>query len=951
MNDGQNYATPVSRREPPGHAWAKISNVIKVLIAYREGWTAAAQDPMERSLFSYIWRHSRPEQVVILGLVVLAQIFYFMSLTVPKDVINNGIQGNAFKNSPTIPFLVWELDLSAFLPGKVIRFFDGFQVDQLQYLVVMSFVFLGAVVINGQFKRSINTQKGRMGERMLRRLRYELYDRILRFPPAHFRKVKQAELATMIKDEVEPLGGFIGDAFVQPMFLGGQALTAIIFIMLQNWLLGIIVIVLLGVQMAIIPRLRKPVLVLGRQRQLSARQLAGRIAETADGVHEIHIHGAANYERADISERLGKIFKIRFDLYQKKFIAKFWNNILSQATPFAIYLVGGYFAITGQMDVGAVVGVLLAYKDLPSPIKELIDWDQQRQDVQIKYEQVIDQFQPEGMMPPELQAIPDGPPPPLGKELALAGVVVSEDGRVKQLDGVSLTLPTATRVAVIGGSGSGKDVLGQVLARQTTPASGSIRIDGKDFFQLPEYVLGARVAYVGQDTYLFPISVRDNLLFGLKLRPVAPATYDDATRTLRTAFWKESERAGNPPLDPNADWVDYELAGATGPADLLPCIVKVLKQVELDEDIYSLGLRGTVDANARPDLAEKILKARHTLHGRLKDAAYAGLVEPFDEDHYNKNLSVAENLLFGTPLGKQFDGDNLAADPYVMSVLKQTGLDLDMQRMGLSIAETMVELFSGLSPDNPLFEQYSFISADELPNVRLLLQRLGGKGIEAVPDADRMRLMTLPFRYIEARHRLGLIDAEMEGRILAARRAFADGLPASLRDAVEFYDFERYNSAATLQDNILFGRLVYGQAQAAERIGGLIAEVLDELHLRDSVIEVGLEYNVGVGGKRLPASQRQKLGIARALIKRPQLLVVNEAVAMFDGRTQDRIRDNILAAATEDGRGVFWIANRPNQSEPFEQIVVMQGGRVAAQGAPSDLAAKGGLYAELMASA
>ena len=148
----------------------------------------------------------------------------------------------------------------------------------------MSFVFLAAVVVNGQFKKSINTQKGRMGERMLRRLRYELYDRILRFPPAHFRKVKQAELATMIKDEVEPLGGFIGDAFVQPVFLGGQALTAIIFIMMQNFLLvGVVVLVLLGVQMVIIPRLRKPVLVLGRQRQLTARLLAGRIAETVDG--------------------------------------------------------------------------------------------------------------------------------------------------------------------------------------------------------------------------------------------------------------------------------------------------------------------------------------------------------------------------------------------------------------------------------------------------------------------------------------------------------------------------------------------------------------------------------------------------------------------------------------------------------------------------------------------
>src|SRR4051812_22022789 len=431
---------------------------------------------MQRNLFTYIWRHSKPEQIVILGYVVLAQVFYFLSLTVPKSIVNNGIQGNAFKTSKTIPFLVWELDLSAVFPGKVIRFFDGFQVDQLSYLVVMSFVFLGAVVVNGQFKKSINTQKGRMGERMLRRLRYELYDRILRFPPMHFRKVKQAELATMIKDEVEPLGGFIGDAFVAPMFLGGQAATAIIFIMMRNFLLSVIVLVLLGVQMVIVPRLRKPVLVLGRQRQLSARLLAGRIAETADGVNEIHIHGAANYERADISERLGHIFRIRFDLYNKKFVAKFWNNFLSQATPFAIYLVGGYFAITGQMDVGAVVGVLLAYKDLPSPIKELIDWDQQRQDVQIKYEQVIDQFQPEGMMPEALQAVPDGPPPSLGHEIVLSGVTVSEDGRVKQLDGISLTLPTDAHVAVIGGAGSGKDVLGQVLARQVFPNGGTIKL-------------------------------------------------------------------------------------------------------------------------------------------------------------------------------------------------------------------------------------------------------------------------------------------------------------------------------------------------------------------------------------------------------------------------------------------------------------------------------------------
>jgi putative ABC transport system ATP-binding protein len=906
------------------------------------------QPQMQRNLFSYIWRYSRPEQIVILLYVVMAQVFYFLSLSVPKAIVNNGIQGTAFKSKPTETIFSIEIPLPSFLGfSGPLHLFDGFTVDQMNYLFVMSFVFLAAVVVNAQFRRTINTQKGRMGERMLRRLRYELYDRILRFPPAHFRKVKQAELATMIKDEVEPLGGFIGDAFVQPMFLGGQALTAIIFIMMQNWLLGLVVVALLAVQMMIIPRLRKPVLILGKQRQVTARQLAGRIAETADGVTEIHIHGASNFERADVTERLGRIFKIRFDLYQKKFVAKFWNNILSQATPFAIYLLGGYLAITGRMDVGAVVGVLLAYKDLPSPIKELIDWDQARQDVQIKYEQVIDQFQPEGMMAPELQALPAGPMPPLGDELVLSSVTVSEDGRVKTLDAVNLSISTSRQMAVIGDGSSGKDALGHVLARITLPSNGTIKLDGKDFLQIPESMFGSRTAYIGPETYLFPLSVRENLLFGLKQRPIRPAPYDEEMLQIREDFWREASRAGNPALDPNADWVDYDLAGATGPEDLLPCIVAALKQVELDGDIYQFGLRGAI-VGSRPELTEGLLKARRLLHKRLSDPAYADLVERFDAEHYNKNLSLAENLLFGTPVAKNFDLENLAADPYVQTILISTKLDDDLARMGLSIAETMVELFSGLSPDNPLFEQYSFISADELPAVRLLLQRLGGKGIEAVPEGDRIRLMTLPFRYIEARHRLGLIDHEMEERLLAARRAFRANLPAALHDAIEFYDFERYNAAGTLQDNILFGRLVYGQSQADIRIGALISDVLAELGLRDAVVDVGLDYNVGVGGKRLPAVQRQKLGIARGLIKRPHLMVVNEALAMFENRTQDRIRDNILAAA--DGRGIVWITNRAAQAEPFEQIVVMQAGRVLTQGTPSELAARGGLYTELMAS-
>jgi putative ABC transport system ATP-binding protein len=903
---------------------------------------------MDRSLFRYIWRFSKPEQVHILFLVICAQVFYFLSLSIPKTIVNDGIEGKAFRTAPEVTFLRINIPLPSWLGDGSLRIFDGVALSQLPYLIALSCLFLMMVIVNGLFKKTINTQKGRMGERMLRRLRYALYDRILLFPNAHFRKVKQAELATMIKDEVEPLGGFIGDAFVQPMFLGGQALTALLFIMLQHWALGLVVIAMLAVQAFIIPRLRRHILVLGKQRQITARALAGRIAETADGVHEIHVHGTSNYERADIADRLGTIFGIRFELFQRKFTAKFLNNLLAQVTPFLIYLVGGWFAISGQMDVGAVVGVLLAYKDLPSPIKELIDWDQQRQDVQIKYEQVIDQFQPEGMLDPNLQALPAERPARLAGELSLAGLSVSEDGHSRQLDSVSLAMPLAGKLAVIGAAGSGKEMLGHVIARMALPSGGSISIGGQDLERLPEAVVGARMSHVGQDVYLFPVSVRDNLLYGLKQRPVVPAQYPEATARLRATLLSETRRAGNADFDPRADWVDIALADVSDQQAMTAHIIAVLKAVEFEEDIYQLGLRGTFVAAERPDAAAAILRAREELYSRLQDPALTGLVEPFDRDRYSANMSVAENLLFGTATDRSFDVAHLGTNPQMQALLEREGLTDVFISMGLQIAETMVELFADLPPGHPFFDQYSFISSEDLPQFRLLLQRLGGKGVEAVPVADRARLAALPLHYIEPRHRLGLIDPDMQQRLLAARHAFAESLPADLASKIEFYDRSRYNSAATLQDNILFGRLVFGQAQAERRVGALISEVLEKLELRGAVDEVGLDYNVGVAGRRLSPTQRQKLGLARALVKRPDLLVVSDAIAVLDGAAQQRLLDNILRASAE--RGVIWVLGRASLAARFDQVVVMQGGRIAEQGTPKDLAARGGIYAELIAA-
>ncbi|MDY0882028.1 ABC transporter transmembrane domain-containing protein [Dongia soli] len=887
---------------------------------------------MDRNLFKYIWRNSWRDQLAILAIVLISQVFYFISLDLPKQIVNNAIQGEAFKGKPTAPFLRLTLGPYDWLGLPKATLFDGFQLDRVNYLIALCCSFLFFVVLNGWLKQRVQTEKGRLGERMLRRLRYELFDRILRFPFSHFRKVKQAEIATMIKDEVEPLGGFIGDAFIQPAFLGGTALTALYFLFTQSVFLGGVTVAILAVQVVVIPRLRVKILLLGRERQITARQLAGRIAEVVDGAQEVHVHDTSNYERADIANRLGHIFKIRFDLYQRKFFVKYLNNMLAQTTPFLFYLIGGYLALMGRFDIGSLVAAIGAYKDLPSPIKELIDWDQQRQDVQIKYDQVTEQFSPTGMMDRARQDVGaeiDLPVAPI--DLQHVGYIDESGARL--LDDVTLTVAPDRSLVVIG---HGKETLGFLLARFVEPTTGSMRIGSHDVKDLSEAALGRYFSYVGDEAYLFPHSIRENIIYGLKHRPGPVAGSNEEAKRHREWEIAEAMRAGNPVLDINADWVDYQAAGVADAAGLSMAITDLLSVAELDGDVYHFGLRGFIDPAERPELAQQFLLARQAIAEHLRQPGYKTLVEPFDPERYNKNLTLVENMLFGTPTSRTgFDYARLVESPFLTQLLDRQGLTNDLLRMGQHIAETMVELFADLPPGHPFFDQFSFIAADELPAYQQLVQRLDKGGLGEATLLDRRKLIGLTFPYIEARHRLNLIDTALEERLLKARRTVFETLPPELRPRIDFYDPERYNAAASVQDNLLFGRLVFGQAQAHAKIGKLISEVIDNLGLRAHVMQVGLDYHIGSGGKKLSTLQRQKVALLRALIKHPQVLVLNNAFALFDHATQQRLLDRILNY--RKGKATVLMTDTASLAWSCEDAVIFKDGRVLEAGTVAEL--------------
>jgi putative ABC transport system ATP-binding protein len=272
--------------------------------------------------------------------------------------------------------------------------------------------------------------------------------------------------------------------------------------------------------------------------------------------------------------------------------------------------------------------------------------------------------------------------------------------------------------------------------------------------------------------------------------------------------------------------------------------------------------------------------------------------------------------------------------------------------MGREIAGTAVELFADLPPDHPFFEQLSFMSAEQMPEYQAALARVQGQSFETASEEDRQRFIRLPFAYIEPRHRMGLIDEPMKARLLEARRRFHDGLPAELAAAIEFYDPETYNRNASIQDNVLLGRIAYGVAGGAERVLGVVRGVLDELGLETSILQVGLEFNVGTGGKRLSQAQRQKLVLARALLRRPDVLIVGRALSALDRASQNAITKRVLGSLSGDQglkTGIIWALSNPAMAMEFERVMVMENGRLAEDGPPDQLAKGQGIFARLVA--
>ncbi|MEE4241972.1 MAG: ABC transporter ATP-binding protein/permease [Desulfopila sp.] len=847
----------------------------------------------KKPLFYWILHKHRGLQLFLLVLIIASLFFKVYPLEMQRKIINVAIS-----------------------------------LKKLDLLYLYCALYMGAIMTASLMKYYINVLQAIIGQKILIRMRQELYNHVLRMPLQYFHRTQTGIIISAMTSELNAIGTFLGGALAIPIASLLTFITFIGFMIYLNPILGLLTMLIYPFEFIVIPLLQKRYNTHNRKRVHTIRAMANLVNESVSGIHEVQSNSSFQLEQGKLDLLIKKLYKTMRRLFIVKYGIKFSNNFFQSLGPFLLFLLGGYLAINGQFTIGALVAFLSAYEKVYDPWKEIIEYYQMYQDAQVRYRQIMETFD----MPQEdLLDIPAGKTP-----VTLQGRIEARDigfkinSDIQLLEEISFDLEAGQHLALIGFSGSGKSTLSHLLSQLLNYSTGSLKIDGYEVENLSKLDIARNISVVAQHPFIFTGTVNENLLYSCKALQAADMEIELPKREK---------------------------------------IIQIIQEVGLEADVLRWGFRSVVPPEKARLLAPKILAMRNIVNDTLRKE-FEGVVEFYNAEVFLEYSTIGQNIIFGEYIDTP-SSDHLLSRKTFQLFLQKTGLDSALLQLGSNIADTTVTLLRDMHEDEYFF-QGSPMEPHQFDFFQDITRKLKKTDLNHLSKNEKEALLKLALLYIPGIHKIFTISSETRATILQARHNYLsnvekinleqcrDGtiqqqiLPLNAQQsetgktAEDFTPFctSQYLYRHTLMDNILFGTVVDRDAIRTQ-LSELALNHFSDHGLLDEVLAIGLDFHVGSKGDNLSGGQKQKVALARALLKETPLLILDEATASLDNASQTKIQ-RYIDANLRGTTTVVAVVHRLDMISGYDHIIVMKAGKIVESGTYNDLLREKGVLHELI---
>ena len=414
----------------------------------------------------------------------------------------------------------------------------------------------------------------RIGEGLILDLRTTVFDHVQRMPIAFFTRTRTGALVSRLNSDVigaqrafsNTLSGVVSN-------LVTLALTLVVMLGI-SWQITLLALLLLPV--FVIPARRMGTRLAQLQREsanhnaVMTTQMTERFS--APGATLVKLFGRPAQESAEFAARAQRVRDIGVRAAMVQWIFVTALTLVSALALAVVYGVGGYYALQGELEPGAVVALALLLTRLYAPLTALASARVEVMSALVSFERVFEvlDLKPLIAEKPDARRVPEGPVSvefdavrfsyPSADKVSLASLeevaLLDARGGVEVLHEVSFRAEPGQMVALVGSSGAGKSTMAQLVPRLYDVDGGAVRLAGVDVRDLSFESIRETLGLVTQDGHLFHESVRANLLLA---RP--EASEEELWEMLRRARLESLVRSLPDGLDTIVGERGYRLSG------------------------------------------------------------------------------------------------------------------------------------------------------------------------------------------------------------------------------------------------------------------------------------------------------------------------------------------------------------------------------------------------------